>query len=70
MHEFQHADEPTWCLHCGTFKENCGGEPCPKAGQRLFDGNDAQTGARMIGDLFGLELRETGQGKLFEEDAK
>ncbi len=59
-HEFQHPDDPTHCLHCGTFREHCHGEPCPKYGERKFDGNDPKTGARMIGDLFGLTPAQGG----------
>jgi len=48
-HEAQYQDDPTWCKHCGQFREYWTG-PCPKPGSREFD-DRTKEGRRRIGDL-------------------
>ena len=36
-HEMQHADSPTWCVHCGTFDIYCQSYPCEGKRERKYD---------------------------------
>lgn len=55
LHSFQHADDPTWCVHCGTFKEyaigKCSAEPTGR-----FD--SGKHGERMWMKLFGERSKD------------
>ena len=52
-HVFQHPDEPTWCINCSTFKENCRpGEQC-QGQPGAFDSRTEQGRERIIACLVG-----------------
>jgi hypothetical protein len=54
MHEAQHPDNPTWCIHCGEFDPDPG-EACDAERIGEFDSRKSDSATRMFADLFGLD---------------
>lgn len=53
-HEFQHSDEPTWCIHCGTFAHNCRPDgDCDATELSRFDTRKPGVYERMEREIFG-----------------
>lgn len=50
-HVFQHIDEPTWCIHCGRFKEHATG-PCLVAAHGQYDNRVEENRLRLIRSIF------------------
>ena len=59
-HKFQHPDEPTWCVYCGTFKRNCiPDEECDAVtDEERFDSSKPENFTRMADELLGLEAAQ------------
>ena len=51
-HEMQHADSPTWCIHCGTFDIYCAITDCIPKQERRFDMRDPEVWQRTLDSIF------------------
>lgn len=53
-HVMQHANSPTWCIHCGTFDCYAVGE-CNGERTARYDSDRPENFKRMLTDLLGKE---------------
>ena len=53
-HIMQHADSPTWCIHCGTFDIYCATTPCVDEQQGRWDASTEENRARMFSRVYGF----------------
>ena len=53
MHEAQHPDGPTWCVHCGTFDVYFATTECCPEQDRRFDSSQPRNFLKMLSGIFG-----------------